>query len=350
MTLGRDDRPKTQLALESTDDEALDLKHLRDVGELLARRGVKSPRDLAKITAPGETRLISAIKSQEQIDRAMAFHPRVGDHLSVALKAADNCALPSGINIGQGEKYQLEIVPPEQLLSMLEGRELMLRRRFEVIYQEMLDTRDGLARIDFTPPDAQPAADDKSQEPGDKASSDSDKQLGDLQETADERAARLAKRAAEMRDLRVNRALDNTDRSASETLTVADSFDDIREEMVNNRVDTPAVETRLKDQIADPLRRISVEMFPQLKANLQQLRRELDDPQAGQPSLRKSLTQADAILIEMKLVLDKMLELETFNEVVEQLRQIIANQGRLSDETLKRQKEELKQKLRDLEK
>ena len=62
------------------------------------------------------------------------------------------------------------------------------------------------------------------------------------------------------------------------------------------------------------------------------------------------LAQADAILVEMKLVLDKMLELETFNEVVEQLRQIIANQGQLSDETLKRQKEELKRKLRDLEK
>ena len=65
-----------------------------------------------------------------------------------------------------------------------------------------------------------------------------------------------------MRDLRVNRALDNADRSASETLTVADSFDDIREEMVNNRVDTPAVQSRLKDQIADPLRQISIEMFP----------------------------------------------------------------------------------------
>ncbi len=213
----------------------------------------------------------------------MAFHPQVGDQLSVALKAADNCALPSGINVGQGEKYQLEIVPPEQLLSMLEGRELMLRRRFEVIYQEMLDTRDGLARVDFTPPDAKAGGrrQIRADEPGDKASGDSDKQLGDLQETPDERAARLAKRAAEMRDLRVNRALDNTDRSASETLTVADSFDDIREEMVNNRIDTPAVETRLKDQIADPLRRISVEMFPQLKASLQQLRRELDDPQAG---------------------------------------------------------------------
>ena len=87
--------------------------------------------------------------------------PQVGDQLFVTLKAADNCALPAGHQCGAGGKYQLDIVPPEQLLSMLEGRELMLRRRFEVIYQEMLDTRDGLARIDFAPPDAKAGADDK---------------------------------------------------------------------------------------------------------------------------------------------------------------------------------------------
>ena len=78
-----------------------------------------------------------------------------------------------------------------------------------------------------------------------------------------------------------------------------------------------------------------------MKDRLQQLRRVLDDPKAGKASCRIA-GQADAILVEMKLVLDKMLELETFNEVVEQLRQIIANQGRLNEETLKRQKEELK--------
>jgi hypothetical protein len=272
----------------------------------------------------------------------------------VTLKAADNCSLPAGINVGQGEKYQLDIVPPEQLLSMLEGRELMLRRRFEVIYQEMLDTRDALARVDFTPPDAKPSdANDKAtREPGDEPADHaaSGTEPGGAQETPEQRLARLSKRAAELRDLRVNRALDNSDRSASETLTVADSFDDIREEMINNRVDTPEVQVRLKDQIADPLRRISVEMFPQLKGQLQQLRRVLDDPTTGKTRLRESLVQADAILVQMKLVLDKMLELETFNEVVEQLRQIIANQGKLNAETLRLQKDELKRKLRDLEK
>ncbi len=51
----------------------------------------------------------------------------------------------------------------------------------------------------------------------------------------------------------------------------------------------------------------------------------------------------------MKLVLDKMLELETFNEVVDMLRDIITTQEKLNQETVKRQKDELKNKLRDLQ-
>jgi hypothetical protein len=44
-----------------------------------------------------------------------------------------------------------------------------------------------------------------------------------------------------------------------------------------------------------------------------------------------------------------MLELETFNEVVDMLRDIIASQEKLNQETVKRQKDDLKNKLRDLQ-
>ena len=223
----------------------------------------------------------------------------------------------------------------------------------------MLDTRDALAHLDFTPPDAErpdgrssraanPATSGSKAgaEPGDKSADDSARQPMKLPSSA---LRGCQSTALELRDLRVARALDNGDRSAHETLTVADSFDDIREEMINNRVDTPELQTRLKDQIADPLRHISSQMFPAIAARLAQLRRVLDDPTAGPAKLEAAVKQADAILVEMKLVLDKMLELETFNEVVEMLRDIISSQEKLNQETLKRQKEDLKNKLRDLQ-
>jgi reverse gyrase len=52
----------------------------------------------------------------------------------------------------------------------------------------------------------------------------------------------------------------------------------------------------------------------------------------------------DAILRAMQRVLDRMLQLEDFNKVIDQLREIIHAQERLGEETKRRQK----QKLRDL--
>jgi hypothetical protein len=371
-TLGPDGRPLTEIKIEDQQAEALDLKRLAALRDLFRRRSIKTPEEIANLTSTDERTLASGISTQQQIDHILAFAPRLGDRLIVTLKAADNCGLPSGANTGQGDRYQLDIIAPEQLLSMLEGRELMLRRQFEIIYQEMVDTRDGLARIDFTSPDskktpsdsgasgAEPedAAANKSgktdsnrrptrpvgAEPGDQPSGDAP----DPNETPEQRQQRMAKRALELRDVQVARGLDNGDRSAQETLTVAQSFDDIREEMVNNRVDTPELQTRLKDQIADPLKQISQVMFPEFRSRLTQLRRTLDDPQSGPKQLKSALDEADAILVEMKSVLDKMLELETFNEVVDTLRSIISEQDQLNQETLRRQKEELKNKLQDL--
>ena len=126
------------------------LTSLAALGDLLRRHGIKTPDDLiAHLTSLDEKASSDRSHHAAQIDQSWRSRRKLGDRLFVTLKAADNCGLPNGVNIGQGERYQLDIVAPEQLLSMLEGRELMLRRQFEIIYQEMVDTRDGLARIDF---------------------------------------------------------------------------------------------------------------------------------------------------------------------------------------------------------
>jgi hypothetical protein len=65
--------------------------------------------------------------------------------------------------------------------------------------------------------------------------------------------------------------------------------------------------------------------------------------QAG-PHQAAAVAQADAILVQMRAVLDKMLELETFNEVLDMLRQIIGDQEKINAQT----KDQQKQKLREL--
>ncbi len=114
--------------------------------------------------------------------------------------------------------------------------------------------------------------------------------------------------------------------------------------MINNRVDTEELKIRLKDGVADPLKKIVDQTFPQWESRLKQLAAQLVDPQAAPAAQAAAVAQADVILVEMKLVLDKMLELETFNEVLDMLRQVIAAQEKVNAETKQKQK----QKLRDL--
>ena len=68
--LGRDGRPKTRLTIESTDDESLDLKRLRDVDELLRRRGIKTPADLGENYRPG--RIASYRRTSKRKNKSIA--------------------------------------------------------------------------------------------------------------------------------------------------------------------------------------------------------------------------------------------------------------------------------------
>jgi hypothetical protein len=203
----------------------------------------------------------------------------------------------------------------------------LLRRRFETIVAELTESRDALVRIDMASVDSTPAADQPdATAPG-----------------ADSQAA--ADRALTLRRVQAERALQNCQRSLDETLGLAVAFDTIREELVNNRVDTEELKLRLKDGIADPLRRICSEMFPELERRLRTLQARLADPQAGAVARDAAREQADAILVQMSQILDNMLELESFNEVLDLLRGIIDSQDKINRETKQKQKDKLKQLL-----
>ncbi len=100
----------------------------------------------------------------------------------------------------------------------------------------------------------------------------------------------------------------------------------------------------IQEGIADPLRRIAADRYPPLLERLAELGGQLAQPARAVPTQAAAVAQIDAILVEMRGVLDKMLELETFNEVVDLLRTIIDSQEELNTKT----KDSRKSKLRDL--
>ncbi|HEX3726436.1 MAG TPA: hypothetical protein VHV08_09345, partial [Pirellulales bacterium] len=174
-----------------------------------------------------------------------------------AVQAADTLALEGGPNVGSSQRYALDVVSPEQLRAMLEARELVLRRRFETVIEELTDTRNLLAGIRLAPPKSQPG-----QQPAAPPTTG---------EAADAAAVETTEPRGTSAAVLIERVLQNSERSSHETLQVAVAFDDLREEMINNRIDTEELKTRLKDGVADPLKRIVAEMFPPLEERLKTL-------------------------------------------------------------------------------
>jgi hypothetical protein len=211
---------------------------------------------------------------------------------------------------------------------------LNLRRRYEQIVDEVTESRDSLREIEFgasasaaeptDPPLAEPAA-----------------------EAEEEHVSVTRDRAVELRRTRVERAVQHGRKSAHETRGVSLAFADIHEELTNNRVDTPEMMSRLMDGIADPLAHVADEMFPELDRRLLELQREIENPATGRARLAAVEQQADAILVEMQRVLDKMLELETFNEVVAMLRSIIDEQASVNESTRELRKKKVRDLLKD---
>jgi len=254
-----------------------------------------------------------------------------GQKLQVCVKAEDRSTLSGGPNVGTSDRWQLDVVTPDQLRMLLNARELVLRQRFESVIRDVVDARESLARIDFSPPGAaKPAkAPAGGAEPGDKPA---------------DAGPPSPERLVAQRRFHVHWAAQNSVKDAHETSGLAEAFSDVREELINNRIDTEELKARLEQGIADPLRRIAQEMFPELDRRLDRLEATLADAAAGTGARTRAIEQVDAIERAMREVLARMIELEDFNEAINLLRAIIQAQERVNAETKLKQK----QRLRDL--
>lgn len=231
--------------------------------------------------------------------------------LLISVKAYDTYALEDEPQMGSSQQFVLDVVTPQQLRIILDGRELNLRRRFEQIIEEVTQTRESLNMVAIEP---------------EKPRS----------ETAP--ATDLDDGPASLASLYVQRGIQNSRKNAQETQGVAEGFDDIREELINNRLDTTELRARLKDRIADPLKQIVEQRFPALEQRLETLLTQLGNAEKGPQSILLAQQQADQILVEMNQVLSQMLELETFNEAIALLRSIMEAQEQMTDKTKKQRR------------
>jgi hypothetical protein len=270
-----------------------------------------------------------------------------GQRVTLAIRAQDACTLADGPHTGTSQRFVLEVVTPEKLRAILAARELNLRRRFEQIREEVTATRDSLLEIEFQPPAPAPnkaIGGSTSDHPsGGAVDAALAYQAPEGQaETGDEPGTAVTPaRLRALASLRIQRAQQNSTKNANEVLGVALGFDDIREELENNRLYTEELESRLKDGIADPLKVVANEMFPELDRRLSKLDGLLANEATRDQALADAQQQAEAILVELDTILAKMLEYESFNKAIELIREILEAQRRLNEETKTLQKQKV---------
>ncbi|MCG8451251.1 MAG: hypothetical protein MI725_16920 [Pirellulales bacterium] len=238
-----------------------------------------------------------------------------GQQLSLAVQARDAYDLQDEPHVGSSQRFLLKIVTDSELRALLEKRELGLRQRFEAIYEKMLGVQELLGRIDVTR--------------NVSSAEDRDEQQ---------------KRQRERDLLRIGGAMQNVTQLAYETIGVSEGFEDIVAELVNNRVETEELKERLLVGITAPLREIGEELMPALEQRIQQLQTAYHREDSQEVVHRLAIAQGELVLEAMKQVLDRMLELESYNELVELLRGIVNDHQQLQKQT----KEQRRQKLRSL--
>jgi hypothetical protein len=296
------------------------------------------------VDGASEQRLDFTLPDSGQLDDAerLAFDVepwqlQPGQRLSLQVKAADHCDLRAEPLIGESNRYQLRVVTESQLRADLETRERLLRRRFETILAELRRMDDSLKRMVPLDPEVLetglPAGETKTVESGSVGPG----------------------RAVSIRLVRVEAAIQSSDRMRHETASIAEEFARILTELKNNRVSfIEELERRIDDQIVTPLNTITSQQFPRFDRELQKLREVAGDTGKLTPEVDRSRKQLRRIISRMDQVLESMLKLQRFNEVLADLRKIIEAQRQVSRQTLeqrrlleKQLKEQLKKDLLD---
>ncbi|MEM8678121.1 MAG: hypothetical protein AAGF97_02095 [Planctomycetota bacterium] len=286
------------------------------------------PKEIVVVPdAEGEINATVDLRELRRADVELAVDSRI----TLTVMALDKCDLGAGAHLGQGNSVELEVVTPNQLMALLEARELGLRKRLEQIIDEARETRDSLARVqtDLTANgDAGAPTEDN----------DEDRQADLVERVASGESISDRDRELALRLLRVQRGKQQVDRMASEVMGIALSFDDIRLELINNRVDSAERQNRIERDIARPLRRLSEGPIVELSRRLQTLEGQLGSPEEAELLKRAALGELDEVILSMERVLEKMLDLETFSELIDLVNSLIRDQEALLEQTKKERK------------
>ncbi|MCC9640708.1 polyketide synthase [Rhodopirellula sp. JC740] len=262
--------------------------------------------------------------------------PEPGASLQIFTTAKDRFDLAEP-HVVRGEVVRLEVVTPETLLATLERRELEFRSRLEQAIDETRRLRQSLVAVQS---DALNVLEEDAVagDGGEADDASEDESLG-----GDEDELRARQRV----QLRIRQAELQASKSTEELAGIVVGLEDLLLEMIQNRVDSVDRRERLETGVRDPLSAVVTEPLPRLKRQITSMERILmsegesgDSAGSNGDSVADMTTAAndaiattDEVLLSLSAVLEKMLDLESFNEILDLVRGLISDQEELIEET-----------------
>lgn len=234
-----------------------------------------------------------------------------GQKLTLSVFAVDADDI-HGPNAGRSQRFEFRIVSNEELLSLLYSREINLRRRFEEVIRQVEEVRDDLAkhRTRITSPD------------------------GGSAEVASSVTACAS------------RTLNTIRKNANESRSIELAFDEIVEELINNAIPPQSLAEEMRKAIVQPLRVINDDDFPGVDAALGSFKLAAERNSADASNISESIAAVDAMLANMRVLLDEIKDLAELHEIVNDLKQLIDAQQDVLDKTKGLQKQKLIEKLK----
>ncbi len=296
----------------------------------LSRSPQGRPREFALATARDDVPRDDALKTSENEQaawfdlRKLDPEPTVGQKLVLTLVATD-ADDKNGPHSTRGSPIHVfSIVSNEDLQFTLIQKELNLRRRFEQVISEVERTREDLLRH--------------------RRRVDERKAEAAYRETATDVARNIDAEVINCAE----RSINETSKSHNETTAIAQEFGGIRDELINNGIHTPQALQRIDDGVLTPLQRINTDDYTDVEATVRafaRVSRKGADPSA---EIDAAVDALQTLLTRMKQVLREMQKLETYQEALKLLKQIIDEEGKLLEETREQRKRDLLKKLKGL--
>ena len=282
-----------------------------------------------KVEADGKTATQLDLKLLRDEGKLSA---KVGSIVAVTMAAEDYLDLRSEPHIGRANPIQLSVVTDDQLLIILDRRELAMKARLKLIVEELSQLQVLLVGMQRDA-EAKPNATKETKASGDDASTNADSE-----DNSPERRARIQLLRAQQAETQLNK-------SEGELRGVEREIGQINQELINNRIDSVDRRTRLEDKIRNPLLKILDQSWPLLAKDIREIEKNLSPARKSEEKLPDliagSIEKCTQTIAELNAILDDMLKILDFNELKEEIRGMQEDQNKILEKTKQEQKKQL---------